>query len=718
MGESLGALSPDGRRLIVYRLVDHTNELGVADLSTGAVRWLGRGVELEWAASLARWRNNDEVVALTTTPQTPSMWLNKIWQTQARTTSAWAAAQAGEPSVTVLAGGPGASQNPAWPDVDLIAFDVSTGAQRVLARGPFMELAIAPGGGTASVISAQEPVAMDPASLAQNGLFDRRRRLVLVNLITGRTITGCAHCDMASTLMSWAPDGRAVLITARPDEAKSGDWRDIRYWRVDLDGRSTKLSTDLAPATLNVVGGTTPTLQADAGWVDGAPAVLAQHDQEEQVKWWRVGAQIQPLTGALKVEGARRVAPSPGGFLVRTKDGLLRLGNGPTRPVVDPSHRIVTPPALSGDLPQGLQIETARGVRTLSATGLWGPSSATPSGATLLALSRDGASLVLSKTPQGVATLSLLRDGLAARALMTVNPALAAVDLQPPRPIVHRTPRGEQVTSWLYTPANHGPGDDRAVIVVPYPGSNYLAPPSSASGDGRAFTTNIRLMVAAGYAVLVPSMPIPADAAPQVGMADAMLTAVDAALAADPGLSKTRLAVWGHSYGGYGALVAATQSPRFKAVIASSGATNLFSYWGSQGPAAIAVPETQFLPSTMFGWSETGQARLAGPPWQQVQRYVDASPLLQADRITAPVLLIQGDFDYDPEKSMGMFAALYRQGKPVELLTYKGEGHVVQSPGNVRDVYRRSFSFLQAALSAATPLTAPMSEATASRPSQ
>jgi dipeptidyl aminopeptidase/acylaminoacyl peptidase len=41
-----------------------------------------------------------------------------------------------------------------------------------------------------------------------------------------------------------------------------------------------------------------------------------------------------------------------------------------------------------------------------------------------------------------------------------------------------------------------------------------------------------------------------------------------------------------------------------------------------------------------------------------------------------------------------MFAALYRQNKDAVLVTYRGEGHVVIGPGNVRDQYRRLFDFL------------------------
>lgn len=704
VGESLGALSPDGRRLVIYRLKDHTNELGVLDLATRRVRWSGRAVDVEAWFSLARWRNNDELVMLTTTPQTPSLLLNQGWQAQARTVAGWSAAQAGRSSVIALRGGPGAEANPPWPDADVVVFNAATGAARMVARGPFMELSVAPGGATAALISADEPVLMDGAFVAQNGLFDRRRRLVLADLRSGALHPACPRCDLASSLVSWSPDGRSAVFSARPDDAKSGDWRDIRYWRAAVSGPAVKLSADLAPGVTRTVGATTALLQPDAAWVDGAPVLFAHRQENEAMGWWRVGqAAPEALVSGLTVEGGRRLAQGPRGFLLRAPDGVLSLGGSP-QTIAGPKDKVVGAPVLAGELPSAVQVETAAGAKTILADGQERPAARLPAGAALLAQAPvAGASLSVSKTDKGVATLWLTRIDQPPRALMTLNAGLAAIDLEPPRAIVHNTPRGQTVTSWLYTPVNHRPGDDLPLIVVPYPGSNYTSPSVLAAADFRGYTANIRLMVGAGYAVLAPSLPIPADAAPQDRLAEAMLMAVDAALAADPGLSKTRLAVWGHSYGGYGALVAATQTPRFKAVISSSGVSDLFSYWAAQGPAATAIPEVMLRVSTMFGWAESGQGRMGGPPWAHPQRYIDGSPLFQADKITAPVLLIQGDLDYDPYKSMSMFAALYRQGKPVELLTYPGEGHVVQSPGNVRDVYRRAFAFLQAALSEDRP---------------
>jgi dipeptidyl aminopeptidase/acylaminoacyl peptidase len=87
-------------------------------------------------------------------------------------------------------------------------------------------------------------------------------------------------------------------------------------------------------------------------------------------------------------------------------------------------------------------------------------------------------------------------------------------------------------------------------------------------------------------------------------------------------------------------------------------------------------------------------------------RYASNSPVLLADRIQAPVLLIQGDQDPIPlSQGEEMFSALYRQGKDAEEVTYWGEGHIISSPGNVRDLYARAFGFLATRFGSDAPAT-------------
>ena len=45
-----------------------------------------------------------------------------------------------------------------------------------------------------------------------------------------------------------------------------------------------------------------------------------------------------------------------------------------------------------------------------------------------------------------------------------------------------------------------------------------------------------------------------------------------------------------------------------------------------------------------------------------------------------------------------MFSGLLRQNKDAELVIYWGEGHIIRSPGNLRDLYARGLAWLDAYL--------------------
>lgn len=156
--------------------------------------------------------------------------------------------------------------------------------------------------------------------------------------------------------------------------------------------------------------------------------------------------------------------------------------------------------------------------------------------------------------------------------------------------------------SWLYRPLKTG---DRkpALIVIPYPGEPAYAPVSPEDG----VTSNVQLMTAAGYAVLIPSLPRPdRRGEPAIGMADDILAAVDAAASLDV-FDPNRVVLWGHSFGAFAAVAAATQSDRFSAVIAANGPYNLLSAWGQFSLTPSLSPADGLPVRSRAGWVETGQ---------------------------------------------------------------------------------------------------------------
>lgn len=313
---------------------------------------------------------------------------------------------------------------------------------------------------------------------------------------------------------------------------------------------------------------------------------------------------------------------------------------------------------------------------------------------TLLIVSPEATVAIVSRSDShGVQQIILRELGRPDRALATLNGGLEALPPADIRPIRHQGPDGQMLTSWLYLPPGLRPGEKAPLVVVPYPGEKFSSPPDNQAPGALRLYANAQVLAGAGYAVLIPSLPYLATREPMAGLAQQVLTVVDAAAAQSP-VDIGRLAVWGHSYGGYAALALATQSSRFKAVIASAALSDLASNYGSLSAYSYAVPEGGLSIFASAGWSETGQARMAAPPWKDPERYRRNSPISFADRITAPVMLIHGDMDGGVGQAQEMFTALYRQNKDAVLALYRGESHVILGPANVRDEYARVFQFL------------------------
>ena len=89
-----------------------------------------------------------------------------------------------------------------------------------------------------------------------------------------------------------------------------------------------------------------------------------------------------------------------------------------------------------------------------------------------------------------------------------------------------------------------------------------------------------QLLVAQGYAVLVPDLPPTPE--PADGIAQRMLAVVDVA-GEQTLIDPDRVGLWGWSFGAWSSVMGAIQSPRFKAVIGLNGPMNFASSIGDLG---------------------------------------------------------------------------------------------------------------------------------------
>jgi dienelactone hydrolase len=145
-----------------------------------------------------------------------------------------------------------------------------------------------------------------------------------------------------------------------------------------------------------------------------------------------------------------------------------------------------------------------------------------------------------------------------------------------------------------------------------------------------------------------------------------------------------RMGLNGYSHGGYETYQLITESNLFAAANSGGGYSDLISGSGSL---------------THYGsWSahlaivvESGGHTL----WNRPDIYIKNSPVVNANRITTPLLIMHNKLDGAVDFSQGveMYSSLKYLSKPVWMLQYDGEDHGVFNPVNVKDYSTRQMQF-------------------------
>ena len=195
---------------------------------------------------------------------------------------------------------------------------------------------------------------------------------------------------------------------------------------------------------------------------------------------------------------------------------------------------------------------------------------------------------------------------------------------------------------------------DRLWQLLSSQGYYVFAPnPRGSFGQGEAFTTgNVR----------------------DFGKGDLrdILAGLDAALKQGP-IDPARVYLFGWSYGGFIGMWAATQTDRFKAIVAGAGIANWQSYYGTNRIDQWLLP--------FFGKSVYDDPAV----------YAACSPINFIKQAKTPTLLLHGERDAEvpASQSYEFWHALRTLGVETQLVIYPDEGHVPRQPKNSRDLDHR-----------------------------
>lgn len=129
-----------------------------------------------------------------------------------------------------------------------------------------------------------------------------------------------------------------------------------------------------------------------------------------------------------------------------------------------------------------------------------------------------------------------------------------------------------------------------------------------------------------------------------------------------------RLGAMGWSQGGYISAFIATYSDRFKAVSVGAGISNWMTYYVNTDIHSFT---RQYLKAT---------------PWDDPEIYRKTSPISYVNQAKTPTLIQHGEFDkrVPIPNAYELYQALQDKGVPSKLIVYKGFGHGINKPKEVR----------------------------------
>ena len=242
----------------------------------------------------------------------------------------------------------------------------------------------------------------------------------------------------------------------------------------------------------------------------------------------------------------------------------------------------------------------------------------------------------------------------------------------------YTTAAGHDLHAILTYPAEYDPAKSYPLILYQYERLSqglhrYITP-------SRTSYYNVQVWSQAGYFVLQPDI-VYEPGRPGPSAVDAIEHALDAALAAAP-VDPDRMGLIGHSWGGYQAAYVPTRMHRFAASVAGAAITNFLSFPGT-------VHWNGGLPE--LGHWETGQARMARPPWDDMAGHIESSPVAAIDDLETPMLLMHGDADgvVDFRQGLEFYNYARRLGKEVVMLVYPGADHGLRREENQVDYQNR-----------------------------
>ncbi len=698
---------------------------------------------IQWNERL-NWISADRLAMPVRRPDLPGSEMRSRAATGHFLAEAWRQAWAGDGVTASQVTSTGQDRSADWAEGDLVVFNLSTGRVDVLAPGRFAGVTVSPDQGhllAARVAERRRPDAeAKPMARETHPIFDRRYALRLIDTRTGHVRDLDVPFEVDPGSFTWRADSAAFAVFGwnRGEPVENG-----QFYIFDLNapgpvpaGRDALHLT----ASLDDPAGRWWPGPARAAFIGDRLAVHGRRGPGEPPGWYLLSPQGEAsrLSGRLDTPEAALMGQDPSGLIVAADGSAYRLepGRRPRRIDLDAAvrrfaYRPEADHASSGEsfpMP-GFTLSALSGDVILVASDRSGEDTAIefltpengkyravridvpPSGGRVVAASRSAEAFVMSLKDGAATRLVLVRKNFGPSELARINGHLNRIRHPQTRQMTYSlsAPDGSaaarRVSACLLLPPGFDASRTYPVLMEIYPtgsggGCRTLAEAPSAG------PMVADLWAARGFIYIRPAFPLdlartPDDPLGRLGvLVDETIDALGAAGFADT----DRVVAFGFSQGGMASLVASVQSDRLAAVISMNGWADYFShYFGARGLMRYFHLD-QNGGDNRWRYECEGAGPIHGCPFGfgdsalvDPARYILASPVARAEEIGAPVMLVHSDFDYfDMAQYDEMFGALYRAGKEATYVRYWGEGHGPSSPVNIRDLWIRIDTFLDA----------------------
>jgi dipeptidyl aminopeptidase/acylaminoacyl peptidase len=512
------------------------------------------------------------------------------------------------------------------------------------------------------------------------------------------------------TLFKWSPDGRRIAFLMADPEAEADrraraerrDWRVVgtqppptRLRVISLEnGPGPRTSFPLTPVTMTLGFAMIQSIISHTfDWSPDGRTIAFTHSPSSDVDDWIrndisvvevESGRVTPLVATAAAEFAVSYSPdgrfvaylasdSPPTYGFTYRVHVVAAGGGATRALANTFDR---KPTLLGWLDsERLLVHEPRGTTNrLYALPLDGtPTTEIATGG----LTPGYPTLNRARTHFAVVGQTVDRPpelfvGLTKGSGLTQVTTLQVPELPPvPRTEVvsWRSTDGKPIEGLLTYPAGYRAGTPVALLVALHGGPTGVV---TQNYVGLTEIYNVAALAAAGFAVLRPNFRGSSGYGRAFryanyrdwggGDARDVLTGVDHLVrrrVADP----NRLGIMGWSYGGFLTASILGQTSRFKAASIGAGMVDLVSYAGNADMRG-------FVPDYL------------GEFWNAPALWAARSPILSVKRITAATLIQHGEADARVPVTQGyeLYEALRALGRPVRMVVYPRQGHVVAEP--------------------------------------